>query len=397
MGEVYRARDPRLERDVAIKVLAPELSHDESRLRRFEHEARLAGSLNHPNVLTVYDVGSHDSAPFLVTELLEGRSLRVLLEQGALSTRKTLDCARQIALGLSAAHVKGIVHRDLKPANVFVIKDGRLKILDFGLARLTHADPGGAEGSEASTETVEGRLLGTAGYMAPEQVRGRPADSRSDIFAFGAVLYEMLTGERAFRGGTTQDTLSAILTKDPEGMSRPGRVVPAPLDRVVRRCLEKNPEERFQSARDVAFALEAESGPSRSGEAEAPAIPGRRWRKWATAAAVTLFAAAAGAWVSHRFWPERSPPPRLLQLTFGRGITEPARFTADGHTIVFTAYWDGKPPEIHSRPLDQAESVSLGLPPARLLSVSSQGDGEGYVYTYGRVLNDLYLLEGLQF
>jgi hypothetical protein len=210
--------------------------------------------------------------------------------------------------------------------------------------------------------------------MAPEQVRGQSVDARSDIFALGTLLYEMLTGERAFQGETTADTLTAILTKDPEEMSRPARTVPPSLDRLVRRCLEKDPEERFQSARDVAFALEAESGTSRSGKADVPAVPRRKWRPWAITTAVALLAAAAGAWVSHRFWPEQPPPPRLLQLTFGRGITEPARFTADGQTIVFTAYWDGKPPEILSQRLDQQEGVSLGLPPAQLLSVSSQGE-----------------------
>jgi dipeptidyl aminopeptidase/acylaminoacyl peptidase len=182
------------------------------------------------------------------------------------------------------------------------------------------------------------------------------------------------TGERAFTGETTADTLTAILTKDPEEMSRPGRPVPPSLDRLVRRCLEKDPEERFQSARDVAFALEAESSPSRSGDTEVPAVPRRPWPQWAITAVVALLAAATEAWISHRVWSTPSPPPRLTQLTFGRGLTEPARFTADGHTIVFTAYWDGKPPEIRSRRLDQPESVSLGLPPARLLSVSSRGE-----------------------
>jgi hypothetical protein len=199
-------------------------------------------------------------------------------------------------------------------------------------------------------------------------------DARSDIFALGAVLYEMLSGHRPFAGDTPADTMTAILTKDPEELSRPGIEIPQSLDRIVRRCLEKDPAERFHSAKDVAFALEAESGTSRAAAAEAPALPRRRWRRWAITAAVGLVAAAAGAWMSHRFWPRPSLPPRLVQLTFGHGITEPARFTADGHTIVFTAYWDGKPPDILSRRLDQSANVSLGLPPARLLSVSSRGE-----------------------
>ena len=373
MGEVYRARDTRLERDVAVKVLPGEVSHTPERLHRFEQEARLAGSLNHPNVLTLFDVGSREGAPYLVTELLEGRSLREVLASGPLPPRKAVEHAQQIARGLAAAHERGVVHRDLKPANLFVTRDGRLKILDFGLAKLTQLDPATA-GSQLSTDTAEGKVAGTIGYMAPEQVRGQAVDARSDIFALGAVVYEMLSGRRAFSGDTPADTMTAILTKDPEELSRPGLDVPAGLDRIVRRCLEKDPAERFQSAKDVAFALEAESGTSRSGEAEVPAVPRRSWRPWAIASAIALLAAAAGAWWSHRFWTEPSPPPRLLQLTFGRGITEPARFTADGQTIVFTAYWDGKPPEILSRRLDQPEIVSLGLPPARLLSVSAQSE-----------------------
>ena len=225
-----------------------------------------------------------------------------------------------------------------------------------------------------STKTAEGRIVGTVGYMAPEQVRGKDIDARADIFALGAVLYEMLSGERAFTGETTADTLTAVLTKDPGEMSRPGRPVPIALDRLVRRCLEKDPDERFQSARDVAFALEAESGASRSGEAETPVVPRREWSRWATTAAIALLAAAAGAGLAHRLWSRPHPPPRLRQLTYGHGRIEEARFTADGHTMVFTAYWNGQPPEIRSQRFDQSESVSLGLPPARLASVSSRGE-----------------------
>jgi serine/threonine protein kinase len=219
MGEVYSARDTRFGREVAVKVLPTEFSQDPDRLHRFEQEARLAGSLDHPHILALHDVGSHDGAPYLVTELLEGRSLREVLDGGPLPQRKAVEYAQQIARGLSAAHAKGIVHRDLKPGNVFVTRDGRVKILDFGLAKLTQLDPRAVEGSEVSTKTAEGRVAGTVGYMSPEQVRGRPADPRSDIFAFGAVLYEMLSGRRAFRGGSAADTMTAILTKDPEELS----------------------------------------------------------------------------------------------------------------------------------------------------------------------------------
>ena len=371
MGEVYHARDTRLGRDVAVKVLPGGVSHTPERLHRFEQEARLAGSLNHPNVLTLFDVGAHDGAPYLVTELLEGRSLREVLAAGPLPPRKATEYAQQAARGLAAAHERGVVHRDLKPANVFVTKDGRLKILDFGLAKLTQADPATA-GSQFSTDTAEGKVVGTIGYMAPEQVRGHAVDSRSDIFALGAVVYEMLSGRRAFTGDTAADTMTAILTKDPDDLSRPGILVPACLERIVRRCLEKDPAERFQSAKDVAFALEAEGGTGQTAPVTAPAAPRRRWLRWAATVALMALAAAAGAWFSRRPW-ER-PLPRFTQLTFRRGTILSARFTADGNTVVYSALWDGKPPEIFTRRLDQPESASLGLPPAMLLSVSSRGE-----------------------
>ena len=293
MGEVYRARDTRLGRDVAVKVLPGEVSHTPERLHRFEQEARLAGSLNHPNVLTVFDVGIRDGAPYLVTELLEGRSLREVLGDGPLLPRKAVDYAQQVARGLAAAHERGVVHRDIKPANLVVTKEGRVKVLDFGLAKLTQVDPSTPALSKASTETAEGLVVGTVGYMSPEQVRGQAVDARSDIFALGAVVYEMLSGRRAFGGDTPADTMTAILTKDPEELSRPGLVVPSSLDRIVRRCLEKDPGERFQSAKDVAFALEAESGTSRA-EVESAAVRLPRWRRWVGAGVASLALLAAG-------------------------------------------------------------------------------------------------------
>ncbi|HEV8610295.1 MAG TPA: serine/threonine-protein kinase, partial [Thermoanaerobaculia bacterium] len=258
MGEVYRAKDPRLGREVAIKVLPASFSKDPDRLRRFEHEARAAGVLNHPNITAVYDIGSHDGAPYVVTELLEGETLRSRLAAGALSARKALDYAIQIARGLAAAHEKGIVHRDLKPENLFVTKDGRVKILDFGLAKLKQPEPGTEKETELPTGTMgtePGVVLGTMGYMSPEQVRGQPADRRSDLFSFGAILYEMLSGQRAFRGDTAADTITAILTKEPPDLSQTNREIHPGLDRILRHCLEKNPEERFESARDLAFDL----------------------------------------------------------------------------------------------------------------------------------------------
>jgi hypothetical protein len=373
MGEVYRARDTRLRRDVAVKVLPGEVSHTEERLHRFEQEARLAGSLNHPNVLTVFDVGTREGAPYLVTELLEGHSLREVLAAGPVPCRKATDYAQQIARGLAAAHEHGVVHRDLKPANVFVTRDGRVKILDFGLAKLTREEPGVAALSQLSTDTAEGTVAGTVGYMSPEQVRGHPVDARSDIFALGAVAFEMLSGRQAFAGDSPADAMTAILTKDPQDLSRPGLEVPAGLERIVRRCLEKDPEERFQAARDVAYALEAESGTSHL-EPSAVASSRRRMR-WIPAGLVgaALVAAAAGTGfiVGRRI---REPLPRTTQLTFRRGVIDVARFAPDGRTVVYSALWDGGPPEIFTTRVERPESRSLGLPPARLMGVSSRGE-----------------------
>jgi serine/threonine protein kinase len=265
MGEVYRARDSRLGRDVAIKVLPSFLSADSERLRRFEQEARAAAALNHPNILAVFQMGTYEGAPYLVSELLEGETLREQIRRGRLSVRKAIDYGVQIARGLAAAHEKGIVHRDLKPENLFVTKDGRVKILDFGLAKLTQPQPGSEHDAPTLTEkTEEGVVMGTVGYMAPEQVRGQTADHRADIFAFGAILYEMLAGKRVFQKPTSADTMSAILNEDPPGISQVVTNIPPALQRVVHRCLEKNPEQRFQSASDLAFALDALSETSSS-------------------------------------------------------------------------------------------------------------------------------------
>jgi serine/threonine protein kinase/tetratricopeptide (TPR) repeat protein len=257
MGEVYRARDASLKRDVAIKVLPTSLARDGDRLRRFELEAEAAAALNHPNILSIFHVGEHDGSRYLVTELLHGETLRERLYRGALRLREALDLAIGVAHGLAAAHGAGIVHRDLKPENLFVTKDGHVKILDFGLAKLT--DPLAIDGTTASLnpQTNPGQVLGTVGYMSPEQVRGQPADARSDIFGFGAILYEMLTGKRAFRRPTAAETMCAILNEDLPTDSQFSSGVPPPLQKVVRRCVEKTPDQRFQSALDAAFALDA--------------------------------------------------------------------------------------------------------------------------------------------
>ena len=256
MGEVYRARDSRLGRDVAIKVLPASFAADPDRLRRFELEARATGMLNHPNILAVYDIGTHEGAPYLVTELLEGDTLRGHIP---LPRRKTIEYAQQIANGLAAAHAKGVTHRDLKPENIFITNDGHVKILDFGLAKVTSAD---ATQTATLNVTAPGTAMGTAGYMSPEQVRGQAIDQRSDIFSLGVILYEMLSGQRAFQGDSAVEAMNAILKSDPPPLPD------ASFDRLIRHCLEKNPEERLQSARDLRFYLDTLSSPS-----QAPAGP----------------------------------------------------------------------------------------------------------------------------
>ena len=343
MGEVYRAKDPRLGREVAIKVLPSSFSQDADRLRRFEQEARAAGILNHPNITAVYDIGSTDGAPYVVSELLEGETLRSALAGGKLSIRKATDYALQIANGLAAAHEKGIVHRDLKPENLFVTKDGRVKILDFGLAKLTHTEEGsqGTNLPTASAGTEPGVVMGTLGYMSPEQVRGRSADARSDLFSFGAILYEMLSGDRAFRGDSAADTMSAILKEDPPDLSVTNRSVPPGLERIVRHCLEKNPEQRFHSAHDVAFALEAlstTSAPAAAISGGRPKIASRAPGRLAAAAAAFL---ALGVLVGRLTAPSPTEPPEIRPLTYSGHDSDPAA-SPDGHTVAFTSDRDGR-------------------------------------------------------
>src|ERR1700730_14680466 len=282
MGEVYRARDDRLKREVAIKVLPASYSQDADRLRRFEHEAQSAGGLNHPNITAVYDIGSHESAPYIVTELLEGETLRARLSGGAIALRKAIDYAVQIAKGLAAAHEKGIIHRDLKPENLFLTNDGRVKILDFGLAKLTQ--PEGQAGQQTNLPTAAGTepgvVMGTLGYISPEQVKGKPVDQRSDIFSFGAILYEMLSGVRAFHRDSAAETMSAILREEPPDLSATNKSIQPGLERVVRHSLEKNPEERFYSARDLAFDLEALSGLSAGAAVPAGVVAARSRPSW---------------------------------------------------------------------------------------------------------------------
>ena len=371
MGEVYRAHDPRLGRDVAVKVLAPGPGTTEDRLRRFEQEARAAGALNHPNLLSVFDAGRHDGAPYLVFELLEGATLRARLGAGALSLRKAADYAIQIAHGLAAAHEKAIVHRDLKPENVFVTTDGRVKILDFGLAKLRPEldvealRPGGTTPEEALTK--DGSVLGTAAYMSPEQVRGKPTDARSDVFSLGAVLYEMVSGRRTFAGETAAETMTAILKTDPQALTG----VPTGVEAVVRRCLEKEPAERFQSARDVGFALSAVA--TVTGASAASRAPERPAWLWRLVAGLLIAAMLAGAWALGLRNADLEPP-SFTQLTFRRGIVQSARFAPDGQTIVYGAGWEGEPSRIFIGRVDSLESRPLELPEGDILSISRTGE-----------------------
>jgi serine/threonine protein kinase len=297
MGEVYRARDEQLARDVAIKVLA-NLTSDPERLRRFEQEARAAAALNHPNILAVYQLGTHNGAPYLVSELLDGETLREQIKRSHLPVRKAIDYGAQIARGLAAAHQKGIVHRDLKPENLFVTRDERVKILDFGLAKLTQPWVGSDFGASTLTEGTEpGMVMGTVGYMAPEQVRGERTDHRTDIFTFGAILYEMLTGNRAFRTPSSAETMAAILHEGPPAISQLAQSIPPALQRIVHRCLEKKPEARFQSASDLAFALEALSDPGIVSTTQVESAQSSRAKVgWITGVGVALVITALGVW-----------------------------------------------------------------------------------------------------
>ena len=379
MGEVYRARDSRLGREVALKVLPQSFASDADRLRRFEQEARAVAALNHPNILAIHDIGEQGATPFIVSELLEGTTLRIELESGPLSARKAADYAVQIAQGLAAAHDKGIIHRDLKPENIFVTREGRVKILDFGLAKLATNAAAGNEASAGmtltSSPTEAGMVMGTAGYMAPEQVRGATVDSRTDIFAFGAVLYEMISGQRAFRRDTAAETMTAILKEDPPELSEMAHPVSPGLERIVRRCLEKNPEQRFQSAKDLAFALEALTGTtSRSAAqpaiAEALAEPKKpRWPVF-VGVAVALIAGAAIGWYLH---PAPLSSPTFARVSFHRGPVIRARLAPDGQTTVYSADLETGGRDTYVIREDYPESVPAGLHGALLLSISKQG------------------------
>ncbi|MCM3875681.1 MAG: protein kinase [Thermoanaerobaculia bacterium] len=385
MGEVYKAKDTRVDRTVALKVLPEEFFEGEERRQRFEREAKLLASLNHPGIATLYSfeeipfsASSSSSRHILVMELVDGETLRERIAAGALPVRKAVELGVQIARGLAAAHESGIVHRDLKPENIVLTKDGRAKILDFGLAKQRAVTAGEDTKSPTMAQATDaGTLLGTVGYMAPEQVRGLPADARSDIFAFGCVLFEMLTGRRAFKGDSAIETMNAILKEEPAEPDVSGAKIPSEVDRLIRHCLEKNPAERFQSARDLAFDLEALAGSSATGRAAPPYSP-RGARRPVTAAAVAAaLLAVAGAFAIGHWKGKRSiaAVPSFAQLTFRQEPIFNARLAPDGKTIVYSAAASGNTPEILSLRSDYPGASPRGLLRAgHLLSVSSRGE-----------------------
>ena len=362
MGEVYRARDVRLNRGVAIKVLPAAFSRDPDRLRRFHQEAQTVAALNHPNILAIHDFGQHEGSPYIVTEFLEGETLRARLGSGPVPVRKATEAAQQVAVGLAAAHDKGIVHRDLKPENIFLTHDGRVKILDFGLAKLT-PEAVTPDAATLASQTEPGVVMGTVGYMSPEQVRGQATDHRSDLFSFGAILYEMLSGKRSFHGETSVEIMNAILKEDPPELTDIGRTIPPALDRIVGHCLEKNPAERFQSARDLSFALRALPDSSISSIVSVKTSWNAVWRWARIAVELALLGIAIGLLLTrHSAENRRSlvqtavlPPPGE---GFWANITQPAAISPDGNFLALIAMRDGHQ-QLWLRRLDTSDAQPI--------------------------------------
>ncbi len=382
MGEVYRARDPKLGREIAVKVLPSATASDPDRRQRFELEARAASALNHPNILTIYDIGEADGTIYIAMELVEGKTMRELVASGEpIPTKKLLDYAAQIAEGLAKAHGAGIVHRDLKPENLMVSRDGYVKILDFGLAKLTETVSLDASvlPTAIAAPTQPGTVMGTAGYMSPEQASGQPVDFRSDQFTLGAILYEMATGRRAFQRKTGAETLVAIIREEPEPIGQLAPKAPAPVRWIVERLLAKDPEERYASTKDLARDLESLrdhlTETSASGTLSAAEPAKIRRRGWLLPAALALATGVAGGlWIRGITSGRSSVKVQFKQLTFQRGTILTARFAPDGQTIVYSAAWDGRPLELFSTRADSTESRPLGLPSADILSISSTGE-----------------------
>jgi eukaryotic-like serine/threonine-protein kinase len=371
MGEVFRARDERLGRDVALKIIRPSSGGNPDHLRRFEQEARAAAALNHPNIIAIYDMGLYGDCPYIVSELLQGKTLRQRLAEEPISVAQATDFALQIAQGLIAAHDRRIVHRDLKPENLFLTQDGRVKILDFGVAKLQF-EAGSERSAEAmTTVTKSGMVIGTVAYMSPEQLRGKPVDHRSDIFSMGAILYELVAGRRAFRGETEVDTMTAVLREEPPEIELHDDSVPQSLRDIIRHCLEKEPENRFQSVRDLAFALGTLSGTS--GALNRPYILPRRRRRALLWAVVGVLVAAALVLAGTQL--RRSGNPlSYRRLTFEEGTVYSARFAPDGQSVVYAAAWNSKPPQLYSTVGSSLLAQPLGINDADLLAISRSSE-----------------------
>ena len=387
MGEVWKAKDARLDRFVAVKVLPEHLAKHPESLARFEREAKAVAALNHPNITGIFDIGSTDGTAYVAMELLEGESLRTRLEQGPLTPKKATELAIQLAQGLAAAHEKGVVHRDLKPDNLWITREGRLKILDFGLAKQL---PGMGISSDSVVPTAaispghhteKGMILGTLGYMSPEQVRGESVDAKSDIFSFGAVFFEMLTGKRAFARDTASDTMAAILRDDPPDLAVASRPIPPGLHQILDHCLEKPVARRFQSARDLAFALEKLAGGDSSPSISTPFAPQNRRvsRVWALLATALLLGASYAGWSVRG---GREPLPAFRPLTHERGTISAARFLPGSSELIYSSQWAGASSQWYSRRLDQSGARALPGSEGILLSVTSTGDGVGLMKPY---------------
>ena len=390
MGEVFRARDERLGRDVALKLIRPASSDNPDHLRRFEQEARAAAALNHPNILAIYDVGFEGTTPYIVSELLHGKTLGDRLSEGPIPVKETSDYALQIVHGLIAAHEHHIVHRDLKPANLFLTDDGVVKILDFGVAKLQTPAGEGHSIESQTTVTKAGVIVGTYAYMSPEQVRGKTVDHRSDVFSFGAILYEMLAGRRAFRGETEADTMTAVLREEPAEANLNDAAVPVGYRDIIRHCLEKEPENRFQSAKDLGFALQTLSGsPDRQFSFSRREAGRYSLLPWAIAAVL-----AAASIVLAIFLARIPPAPSYHRLTFEAGTIYSARFATDGQSIVYSAAWNNRPVQIFStvsnsllaQPLNLNDAELLGISASNELAVAWHGTPNGQLETMNGVL-----------
>jgi len=368
MGEVFRARDERLGRDVALKLIRPTSSDNPDHLRRFEQEARAAAALNHPNILAIYDVGFEGTVPYIVSELLQGRNLRQRLCEGTIPMRDAADYALQMAQGLTAAHERLIVHRDLKPENLFLTNDGRVKILDFGVAKLQAPADDNRAIESLTTVTKHGSMIGTVAYMSPEQLRGKPVDHRSDIFSFGAILYEIMSGSRAFRGETEVDTMTAVLREEPASAHLDDAAIPAGYQDIIRHCLEKEPENRFQSAKDLVFALQTLLGSS-----PVRALPSPRPKTRTTSALPWALAAVLAIATTLLALPQLHPrvkPPEYKRLTSEAGTAFAARFAHNGQSIVYSAAWNGKPVQLFTTVGNSMLTQALNLSDANLLAIS---------------------------